>query len=186
VVAGARDERRERRPVERLDLGVAIVPGELLGLGPIGGDVSRLVGGVDDPRPQVAVDPVAGDEAAHQRLRLLGHVPERPRPRPPERGLEPVLVAPLARADLAAVPPRGPPADPLGLEEDDRQPRLGEMERRREPGVAAADDADVGHRIAGERRKERQRLRGRGVPARGIFPRPVVRRQQILGRHAPP
>ena len=75
--------------------------------------------------------------------------PPRPCPRAPappvaEPALEPVLVAALAGADLAAVPSRGAPADPLRLEEHHVEPGLGEVQRRRKPGVAAADHADVG------------------------------------------
>ena len=46
--------------------------------------------------------------------------------------------------ELAAVAPRGSPADAVRLEENDRIAALGERQRRGDTGEAAADDADVG------------------------------------------
>ena len=128
--------------------------------------------------------PCRSIEPAHQRLRLLGEVPEQPRPLRPESRLEPALVAPLPGADLAAVPPRGAPADALRLEEHHVEPGPGEVQRRRQAGVAAADDADVGRHLARQRRERRVRCRGRGVPTRGIGAGPVVGGQEVEAGHA--
>jgi len=179
VIGRAAEERGEARAVERLDRVIAVVARELRRLGVVLGDAGRPVRGVDNPRTQVAGDGVPGDEAADERLRLLGHVPERPRPLATVLRLQPVLAATLARPDLPAVAPRGTPADAPGLEHHDIEAGLGKVQRRGEPGIAAADHADLGLDRAGERREGRDRRGGRGVPARGIFPRPVVRSQQI-------
>ena len=52
-------------------------------------------------------------------------------------------VAPLAGADLTAVAPRGAPADTARLEQDHVVAALGQVERRGQPGITAADDADI-------------------------------------------
>jgi len=62
---------------------------------------------------------------------------------------------------LAAVATAGPPADTPGFEEDDRQPSLGEFDGGIQSGKAAADDADVGAGLTGER-GEAQRTVGAG------------------------
>jgi hypothetical protein len=70
-----------------------------------------------------------------------------------ELGGEPVLVAALAGVELAAVPPRGAPADAVRLEHDRIDSRLGEVECRRQPRIAAADDGDMGADVLYEPRK---------------------------------
>ncbi len=184
AVIGARPQpRRDAGAVERLGLGVTVVTGELLGLGVEPGHLSRAAGGVDHAGLQVAGDPMARDEAAHQGLGLLGHVPECARPLHAEARLKPVLVAPLARTHLPAVPPRGPPADALRLEQHHVETGLRQMQRRREPGVAAADHADIGLLRPLKRRKGRELRRRRGIPARRVDPVVVVGGQQVKPRH---
>ena len=55
---------------------------------------------------------------------------------------------PHAGVDQADVAPRAAEADLDRLEGDDLRARLGQPQRRREPGIAAADDRDVGPDLA--------------------------------------
>ena len=121
------------------------------------------MGGVEHAGPEVAGDAVARDEPLDQRLRLLGELPQEARALAADAALERRLAEALAGAELAAVAPRRPGADPRRLEQHRVVAALGEVQQRREPGVAAADDADVGAHPAGERRMRRHRLRGRDV-----------------------
>ena len=136
--------------------------------GPVRGD--------GDTRLQVAVDPVPGDEIAHERLRLLGHGPEKPRPLLAKLALQGGLIASVPAAELPAVAAGGAVADASCLQQDDAIAALGEVERAGEPGIAAADDANVGARIAVERRPGGVRPRaylvpgGRGAVVLGVAP----------------
>ena len=86
---------------------------------------------------------------------------------------------PHAGVDQADVAPRAAEADLDRLERHDLGPGLSQMERRREPGIAAADDRDVSPNLA---RKRRCRRRGR----RGQFPEAVrkgiVLHLRMIGR----
>ena len=113
---------------------------------------------LDEAVAPVAVDAVARDQVLDQRLRLLGEAPEAVGIVAAEMRLEPVLVAPLAGMELPAVPARSPPADPLGLDQRDIDTGLGEMQRRRQAGIAAADDRDMGLDRLVERRKGERRV----------------------------
>ena len=126
---------------------------------------------------------MARDQSLDQRLRLLGEGPETVGVVMAEMLLEPVLVAPLAGMELAAVAPRRAPADALGLDDGDVDPGFGEMERRREPGVAAAEDGDVHLRRRVECR-ERQCAVGTRRVERGSVsdPQPAVRLFSGYGR----
>ena len=61
--------------------------------------------------------------------------------------LQPILVAPLARVELPAAPPGRAPTDPLRFEQHHIDAGFGEMQRRRQAGVTAADDG-VGSAVA--------------------------------------
>lgn len=147
---------------------IAVVVAERVDIGALVVDQPRLVDGLDQPRPPVAVDAVARDEAEGQRLRLLGEPPQRPGLVPTELRREPVLVAALAGVELAAVPSRGAPADAVGLDHHRVDARLGEMERRRQPGVAAADDGDVSPHVLAEAREGRGRIGRSGIEGRRV------------------
>ena len=116
--------------------------------GPVGGD-------------QHAGPEVAGDRVPRDPLPRPSPWPPRPaaragaraRPRTP---LELGHVDPLAGAHLAAVAARRARPDPRRLEQHHVVAALGQVQRRREPGIAAADDADVGIDRAGERRMRRR------------------------------
>ena len=67
---------------------------------------------------------------------------------------------PHAGVDQADVAPRAAEADLDRLQRDNPGPRLREMQRRREPGIAAADNRHVGPNLALERRGRRRRRSG--------------------------
>jgi hypothetical protein len=71
-----------------------------------------------------------------------------------------------ARDHLAAVATRGAPAGLARLQHQRANAPLGQVQRRRESGIAAADDADIGRRRLLERRRRRRGRGGRG-PERG-------------------
>ena len=86
-----------------------------------------------------------------------------------ERLLDILRHEPHAGVDEPGVASRGAEADLDRLEGDDLRPRLGEPQRRREPGIAAADDRDVGANLALKRRRRRRR-------GSGYFPKAVRER----------
>ena len=63
---------------------------------------------------------------------------------------------PHAGVDQADVAPGAAEADLDRLERDDLRPGLSQMKRRRETGIAAADDCDLGPHLALERRRRRR------------------------------
>ena len=65
--------------------------------------------------------------------------------------------------DLAAIAARGAPADARAFEHRDLVALLGEMQRRGQPAIARADDADLGVVLACQRR-----ALGRGVGRGGV------------------
>ena len=93
----------ERRAVEHLDLIVAVAGTKMVCLADQRPGMAGPVRGDGDAGLQVAFDPVAGDAIAHQRLRLLGHGPEKPRPLLAELVLQGGLIAPVPAAELPAV-----------------------------------------------------------------------------------
>ena len=121
---------------------------ERRGFGKKRGLVQRL----DDARPQIAGNGEADDQRAHERLRLLRHVPEFLGAGEAELLFQPEHVAAEAGVDLPAVAAGGAACNRLGLNKHDVGAGLGEMDRGGEPGEAAADDADIGPARAVERR----------------------------------
>ena len=105
--------------------------------------VARTVCSDGDAGLQVAVDRVPGDARTHERLRLLGERPEEPRPVRAELPLQSELIAPMPAAELPAVAAGGAVADAPSLQQEGAEAAFGEMERTREPRVAAADDTDI-------------------------------------------
>ena len=121
------------------------------------------------PGAPVAGDGVAGDEVLDQRLGVLGEPPERMGIIAAELRFEPVLVPPLSRMELPAIPSRGAPSDALGLDQHDVDIGFGEMQGGRQTGVAAPDDRDIRlHRLI-EGREGEIEIGGRGVE-RGSVP----------------
>ena len=100
----------------------------------------------------VAVDVVARDELPHEREPLDGDVPDRARGRPADEPLQLALARSHPVDRLGAAAAGGAPADPVLLEQHHGIASLGEMQRRRAAGDAAADHADVAFHRAGERR----------------------------------
>ena len=93
---------------------------------------------------EVAVDRLVGDQPLDGLVAVERLAVERP-PGLLAVALDQLARTPLvARVDDAAVARRGAPAERLRLEERDRDAAPGELARRVDPGVAAADDDDVG------------------------------------------
>ena len=150
--------------------------------------MARPVGGDCDAGFEVAVDPVPGDAIAYERLRLLGHRPEEPRPLLAKFPLQGGLIAPVPAAELPAVAARGAVADAPCFEQHSAVAALGEVERTGEARIAAADDADVGAHIAIERGPSRVRPRaclvpsGRGTVVLGVAPAVARRAHHTASR----
>jgi hypothetical protein len=107
--------------------------------------------------PPLALDRMALDTPAQQGDALDGHVPGAacilPRELPFDRAF---AVGAEADDHLAAVAPRRTPADALRFEQHHRVAALGEFQRRRHAGIAAADHAHVGRGVLRERRRWRR------------------------------
>ena len=69
-----------------------------------------------------------------------------------------VLPKPLARTDLPAIAPRSTKANALGLQHDDIIAAFAQMQRRRKPGIAGADNADIGAGLTPQRGLLRQKI----------------------------
>ena len=74
-----------------------------------------------------------------------------------------------AANQLPAVAPAGAPADPPGLQQNHREPALRQFDRRVDPGETAADHADIGHKVLGQRGVGRQLLADRRVIGMRVF-----------------
>ena len=156
--------RAESRAIEHVDLVVAVAGAKVRRLPRQRARVARAVRGDGNSGFQVALNPVPGDAGAHQRLRLLGERPEEPRPVLSELPLQGGLIAPMPAAELSAVAAGGAVADTPRLQQEGAEAAFGEMERTREPRVAAADDTDIRALVALERWPGRVRPRARLVP----------------------
>lgn len=155
-----RAEQAHRRAA-RLPLPFALL--KLLQPGLVGGAVQRagMLG--------LAVDAVAADEIEddarplaqrrEQPLAMLG----------PEDGRHVVRHDPQAGIDEADIAAGAAEADIGRLQHHDGDAGLGQMQRRRQAGIARADDDHVGAQLSGKRARRR---RGR----RGLFPKPVCAR----------
>ncbi len=139
----------------------------------------------------MAVAPVAGDVVApdaipHQRHALAREIEQPARVGAPDQPLQRVLLAAVTDDRLAAVAPRGAPADPFGLQHHHPVARLGQFQRRRQSGVARAEDADVGVHLAFQPRLRRQRRGAGGVPGGrirgGVAPAHTDRRYHSYSR----
>ncbi len=91
----------------------------------------------------IAVDVVARDELPHQREPFDGDVPDRARGRTADEPLQLALARGHPVDCLGAAAAGGAPADPVLLQQHHGIAALGEMQRRRAAGDAAADHADV-------------------------------------------
>ncbi len=123
---------------------------------------------------EFAVEPMPGDE----RLDLGGSIAKQfeqplamvgPKPRRDIVGREP-----HAGVDQADVAPGAAETDLDRLQRDNLGPRLRAMQRRREPGIAAADNRHVGPNLTLERRSRRGRRSGH-------FPQAVRERVVLHG-----
>src|SRR3546814_9279276 len=126
VVDVARDELAQFGAAQCADvpLAVVLVQETRLFLQRLG--MRRPQGGVDDAGAQVAVDGVIADALLHKSLRFLAEIPQQAGTLAADEVEERFRVEALAAGKLAAVAPRGAPADAPGLEHDGLVAALGE------------------------------------------------------------
>ena len=132
-------------------------------------------------RLQMTVDGVPGDQPLDQRLGILAQLPEPAGLIHAHQLFQRVLLHPLTAAQLPAIAPRGAKAHTLRLQQHHVAPGFGQMQRRREAGVAATDHADIRPGLALQRREAIERRGRRGVPAVGVLAAPVVGVKQVQG-----
>src|SRR6056297_1762140 len=72
----------------------------------------------------------------------------------------------------------------MRLEQDDIQTGLGQMQGRRQPGIACADDADIRLELTAQRIERRKRRGGGSIPAGRILPLTVIGEEQVHGEGA--
>ena len=116
----------------------------------------------------LAVDPVALDQIEDEigGIGLTRHQPLAiDRAEHPAHGRNRVEVK--GRGTVARVAPRTAEPHAARLDDGDAHPFLGQMQGRGQAGVAGADDANVGRRLAVERHG-RRRIDRRCVPERGL------------------
>ena len=160
--------------VERADRRMAVARGDVLG---VLGHLARV--GLAPRRlqmagAQLAVDGVVRDQALHQPRGLGGERPDPRRRRGAEAALIGADVDARAVGELAAIAPRRAPAEAVRLQQRHVDAAHRQMQRRREPGVAAPDHRHLGPGLAAERGALRRGAGGLGVEARGVDARPVV------------
>ena len=90
-----------------------------------------------------AVEPMPRDEVEDDIGRRAGEAPQPLAALGAELRLDLVRIVLQARNDLAAVAARRAPAGRMRVEHDDVRARLGEVQRRRQPEIARADDEHV-------------------------------------------
>ena len=126
------------------------------------------VGQLAEAPAQVAVDAVFGDAPAHQFHRVdAGTLQVFESFLADVTGKAADLMAD-ATDQLPAVAPAGAPADAPGLQEDHRQPALGQLDSGIDPGEAAADHADIGVQVAFQGRVAGQGADRGGVVGGGV------------------
>ncbi|MCY1184895.1 hypothetical protein D9M73_256250 [compost metagenome] len=74
-----------------------------------------------------------------------------------------------AANQLPAVAPAGAPADAPAFEQDHREAALGQFDGRVDAGKPAANHADIGHQVFGQRGVGRHTVGRRGVIGMGVF-----------------
>ena len=166
-------------PVQRADQVVIILARHLFRIGAGMGQETFAVAGVDDAVRKARLGRVAGGEGLCQRDRLLRQVPEAAGVVLAHHRLKIVLFQPLPGADLSAVPPRGAPADAVGVKKHHVEAAFGQVQRGRKAGKARAHDADIAGQRA-LRRREGAGRRGRcGIPRPGKLPGRVIGVQDV-------
>ena len=150
VVARAADVQAQRRAVQ--PLGRMIVDaGHALGIAAQRGGLARAGGHRQRARLPVAGDAVAVTPGMDQRQRLQRHRPQAACIGQAELGLDLVHAAGQTAQRLAAVAPRGRPAELLRLQQHHLPATLRQLQRGRQSGQAAADDRHLGADLALQR-----------------------------------
>ena len=158
---------------------IVVMPGEVIRDGPQVLDPGLVPRTMKHTRLIGRLGRMSGHQIPGQRLGLHGQIPELARIVAAQTLFQPDLVLVPAGADLPAVPPRGAKSDAMSIDHHDVQPLLGGVERRRQAGIACADDGDVRTKTAVQRGTFGGNLRRRGVVARGKRPRPVVSIERV-------
>ena len=179
LVGGRGAEIVERLRVQRLDLVIAVSVAQVVGI--LGQMHGLAVGrrGPGDAGFQVAFDSVPPDQVTDQILGLFSQRPQVAGVVRTHHSFQRLLVLPLARSQLPAVPPRCAEPHALRLDQHHAQSGLGQMQRGGQPGIAAADHADIGPRGPGQGRARGGDVGGRGIPGRRVFPGAVVGVEQV-------
>ena len=99
--------------------------------------------GVGDTRLQIAIDAVTLDQRAREALGGLAEFPELARRVATNHGVEFDLVLALTAAELAAVAAGSAPAGFARFQQNDVVATLGEVQCRRQTGIATADNTDI-------------------------------------------
>ena len=123
----------------------------------------RFVGGAQKTLPTVAFDFEIVDAGAQQIDRGARGIEQNPRRRAGGAGDARQIVRRVAVYELAAVAPRRAPADLSRFEQNRFAPAPRRFERARKPAKSAADNGDIGARLAAQRRRRRRAERARFV-----------------------
>ena len=132
-------------------------------------DMPGLRRGVQIAPFEAAIDAMARDALADQRLALLGHGKQFARIFEPDPFLDLRETCGKSGADLAAIAPGGAPTDPMGLQHHHPIAALSQFQRGGKPGVARADDHHVGADLSFQLGQI-----GRGMGARRVVGRHVL------------
>ena len=129
-------------------MGIAVAFAHVIHMASRGIEKVPLVQCFDDARPEPAIDRMFGHQILHQPLGFLGQLPEAVPMFRAEALFQLFCGAPLAGAHLPAIAARGAEGDVLGFEQHCVIAALGEVECRREAGIAATDDRHIGATVA--------------------------------------
>ena len=139
--------------------------------------------GVQQAGTEVAAYAIGVDQRVEMAARVEREFPQAPRVRGAHALLQPFLIAAHPHVRLAAVAARSAPAEQGLLQQHHLDAALGQMQRRRQAGETAADDADFSAAVDVQRRRGYRLGRGRCV-IRGRMPATRIERMWTVAfRH---
>jgi hypothetical protein len=160
---------------------IVVIARHLFGIGMSVGDIAGAVAGMDDAGLKPGIGGMCCRKTFGQCHAFQGKCPELARHIEANEFFQRVLVEPLAGADLPAIAPRSPPANPMGVEQDDVIALFGQMQRRRQSGEPGTNDADVASKITRSCRVGVRWCGTVGIPGPGVFPGPVIGIKNVHG-----
>ena len=175
------DQAADACAVKDLGLRVIVVAGEVVSIGARVVNLAGGVAGVGDTGAEGDRHLVAGDQVADEGFCILGHVPQAAGVVHAHRFLDPVLILPLAAADLPAVATRCTKAQAVGFQHHDAQALFGKVQGCRQTHVASPDHGYIGPHLARQGGERVKCCAGRGVIAGGVFALPVIGVQKVQG-----